>query len=193
MGIVSFISTFILFLFLYVVFAPDDQGPKDTAPTSEVNENNKYGRWTIHEYVNDFDESTGEKYLLQRSSNGSFSNSATTNSELIGIILIDSKDIRIQLKEYGSRYAKDEEFISFKVKKDDEIVDLGNLNYINNQGYIRIVKAGSLMKLLLEGGDLKFYGNVNNGRSTYNFIMNGDHLKEAMEAIGIHDNMYKDN
>ena len=192
MGIVSFIVTFMFLLVALLFFIPDDQESKDTISTSEIYENSKYGRWTIQEYVNEFDEHTGKKYLLQKSKDGSFSNSATTNSELIGEILIDNEDIRIQLKEYGSRYAKDEEFISFKVKRGEDIVDLGDYNFINNEGYIRIDKAGSLMKLLLSGGDIKFYGRVRGGRSTYNFTINGDHLKEALEAIGIPDNNYKD-
>lgn len=187
MGIVSFISTFILFLFFYVVFAPDDQDSKESTLTSEAYENSKYGRWTIHEYVNEFDEPTGEKYLLQKSNDGSFSNSATTNSELIGEILIDDNGIRIRLKEYGSHYAKDEEHIVFKVKRDGEITDLGSFNWIDNQGYINLRKEYStiLLNLLLQGGNIKFYGSVNSGRSTYNFTINGDYLKEAMDAIGI--------
>jgi hypothetical protein len=190
MGIASFISTFILFVFLYIIFAPDDQDSKDITPTSELNENNKYGRWTIHEYVNEFDEPTGEKYLLQISKDGSFSNSATTDSELIGEILIDDNGIRIRLKEYASRYAKDEEHIAFKVKKDGEITELGSFNWIDNQGYINLGKdlSSTLLNLLLQGGDIKFYGSVNSGRSTYNFTINGDHLKDAMNAIGIDAN-----
>ena len=38
---------------------------------------------------------------------------------------------------------------------------------------------------MLQGGNIKFYGSVNSGRSTYNFTINGDYLKEAMDAIGI--------
>jgi hypothetical protein len=44
----------------------------------------------------------------------------------------------------------------------------------------------------LQGGDIKFYGSVESGRSTYNFTINGDHLKDALEAIGIPDNKFKD-
>ena len=51
-------------------------------------------------------------------------------------------------------------------------------------------KPESLMKVLLQGGDIKFYGSVRNGRSTYNFTINGDYLKEAMNAIGIDANKY---
>lgn len=190
MGIVSFIVTFMLLLVALLIFIPDDQESKDTISTSEVYENSKYGRWTIHEYVNEFDEHTGEKYLLQKSKDGSFSNSATTNSELIGEILIDDNGIRIRLKEYGSRYAKDEEHIAFKVKRNGEITDLGSFNWIDNQGYINLREeySATLLNLLLQGGDIKFYGSVNSGRSTYNFTIDGDHLKEAMSAIGIDAN-----
>ena len=101
--------------------------------------------------------------------------------------LIDDNGIRIRLKEYGSHYAKDEEHIVFKVKRDGEITDLGSFNWIDNQGYINLREEYSttLLNLLLQGGNIKFYGSVNSGRSTYNFTINGDYLKEAMDAIGI--------
>ena len=185
MGGLSFVVFLVLLALMIAVFDDESNEPKPSI-TSEIYENSKFGRWTINEYVNDFEELTGEKYLLQESENGSFSNSATTNSKLTGEILIDKEDIRIMLKEYGKYYVKDEELISFKVKgKNDSVIDLGDYNFIDNQGYIDINKSEQLLNILLKGGVVKFYGRRNGGRSTYNFTISGDHLKEALDEIGV--------
>lgn len=183
-------SCFVVMLLCVVVialFSVDiESSSDDSSVTSAIEtDENRYGQWTISEYVNDFDEPTGEKYVFQKTTNGSFSNSATTNSELTAEILIDKDDVRIMLKEYGKYYAKDEEFIAFQVKRHEEIVTLRGFNFINNQGYITIDDDSILKNILLKGGEVKFYGNVNNGRSTYNFSFNGDKLKEALQAINI--------
>jgi len=186
-------SSFVVMLLCVLVIAffsavsvDIESSSDDSDVTSSIEtDEERYGQWTIREYVNDFDEPTGEKYVFQKTTDGSFSNSATTNSELTAEILIDKDDVRIQLKEYGNYYAKDEEFIAFQVKRHEEIVTLRGLNFINNQGYITIDDDSILKNILLKGGEVKFYGNVNNGRSTYNFSFNGDKLKEALQAINI--------
>lgn len=187
MGCAAFIATFVFLFVMFLIFNTDEE--TSTSDGDEVVNyiDNRLGLWTIEEYVNDFKEPTGQKFIFQESTKGSFSNSATTNSELIAQILIDNDDIRIQLKRYGSSYAKDEEYIAFQVKRDNEIIDLGSNNYINNQGYINVGKTSSspLIDLLMKGGEVKFFGSMKNGRSTYNFSFNGDKLKEALAEIGV--------
>ena len=187
MGCAAFIATFVFLFVMFLIFNTDEE--TSTSDGDEVVNyiDNRLGLWTIEEYVNDFKEPTGQKFIFQESTKGSFSNSATTNSELIAQILIDNDDIRIQLKRYGSSYAKDEEYIAFQVKRDNEIIDLGSHNYINNQGYINVGKTSSspLIDLLMKGGEVKFFGSMKNGRSTYNFSFNGDKLKEALAEIGV--------
>lgn len=50
-------------------------------------EDTKYGDWVIGNFINDFDEPTGEKYIRQVIF-GSFSNSATASSELRVVVFI---------------------------------------------------------------------------------------------------------
>lgn len=60
--------------------------------------------WKTSFYVDEFNNPTSEAYI--RNNNlfeGSFSNSATTNSKLYARILIDADDIAIKLWEYGSQ------------------------------------------------------------------------------------------
>lgn len=184
MGLGSFLGYFVLVLVMFSIFGPDDS-PSEPNDKAAAISNSRYGRWSIQEYVNDFKEETGEKYIIQESEIGSFSNSATTNSELIGFILIDKEDIRIQLKEYGKYYAKDEEYIRFKVKSGEEVIKMDG--FINNQGYINVGKTSTspLIPMLLKGGSIKFYGDINRGRRTYYFQISGLFLEEALKEIGV--------
>lgn len=60
----------------------------------------KMGIWSIHEYTNDFDEPTGEKYLLAEI-DGFFSNSAVSMRELGGYIHVTSNgNIVFRFDEY---------------------------------------------------------------------------------------------
>lgn len=65
------------------------------------------GVWTVRYYVDEFQNPTTEGYIT--TSNyvvGTFSNSATTNSDLYVIWLIDSSDVAIKLLEYGRNVVK---------------------------------------------------------------------------------------
>ena len=64
-----------------------------------------FSSWKVGEYVDEFKQPTGKKYISVEST-GTFSNSATTNSELIAILQIDNDDIGIMLWEYGSQLVK---------------------------------------------------------------------------------------
>lgn len=58
--------------------------------------------WEIKYYVDEFQQPTSERYLTTTSPIvGTFSNSATTNSELLVIPLIDAYSIAFELYEYG--------------------------------------------------------------------------------------------
>lgn len=163
---------------------------KDPSSTSQSNLSSnepQLGDWRISNYVDEFNEKTSVRYIRQ-SSLGTFSNSATTNSDLIAIILIDKNDIRFQLLEYGSHYVKASETIKFKVKDSHgEIIEFSAL--INESGYINLYSGrkqdhDSLLAALLKGGEVKFYGIRDYyGRSTYNFSFNCDYLQNALDRI----------
>lgn len=165
---------------------------KHKSPNSYTQSNSssnepQLGDWRINNYVDEFNETTSVKYVRQ-SSMGTFSNSATTNSDLIAIILIDKYEIRFQLLEYGSHYVKASETMKFKVKDNDgEIIEFKAI--INESGYIVLSSDkqkghDALLAALLKGGEVKFYGIRDYyGRSTYNFSFYCDFLQNALNQI----------
>lgn len=64
--------------------------------------------WSVNYYVDDFDQPTDEWYITNSNLfSGTFSNSATTNSNLTASVLVDSKkDITFFLYEYGRNEVK---------------------------------------------------------------------------------------
>ena len=145
------------------------------------------GNWEIHNYVDEFEEETDEKYIVQTSL-GNFSNSATTNSDLLAHILIDKDDIRLRLQEYARNYVKGDEHIRFRVKSQDSLVSDFSM-WINRDGYIGFASykkkdQDSLLHILLRGGEVKFAGVVDEYvKSTYHFSFNADKLQNALDEI----------
>lgn len=70
----------------------------DSGICSRCGEN--FSNWKIGEYVDEFKEPTGEKYMGVDGV-GTFSNSATSNSRLDAFLQIDKNNIGIMLYEYG--------------------------------------------------------------------------------------------
>ena len=65
------------------------------------------GIWEVRYYVDEFNNPTTEGYITTKDYVvGTFSNSATTNSELYVIWLIDKSDVAIKLVEYGRSVVK---------------------------------------------------------------------------------------
>lgn len=61
--------------------------------------------WKVKEYVDEFDEPTGEKYIVGGPFYGKFSNSATTDAELSAYVFYDGDRVWIQLYEYDDLLA----------------------------------------------------------------------------------------
>ena len=57
--------------------------------------------WQVQEYVDDFGDPTGKKYVIGGPFIGTFSNSATNNSDVKAFVLTDGGNIQIRLYEYG--------------------------------------------------------------------------------------------
>ncbi len=68
--------------------------------STAVAEDVKSGAWVKKYYVDDFNDPTDEWYITTALS-GTFSNTAATNSELNGVIIVDSDSIAFVLYEYG--------------------------------------------------------------------------------------------
>ena len=67
--------------------------------------NENLSSWEIGEYVDEFKEPTGKKYMIADTI-GTFSNSATSGSTLNASLQIDIDNIGIMLWEYGSNLVK---------------------------------------------------------------------------------------
>lgn len=65
------------------------------------------GKWKLDYYVDNFQQPTDEGYILNKDYIvGTFSNSATTNSNLYVVVLADAGDISFMLYEYGRSQVK---------------------------------------------------------------------------------------
>lgn len=151
------------------------------------NTENGLGDWEISYYVDEFQEKTEEKYIKQTVL-GTFSNSATTNSDLLAHILVDKDNIRLRLQEYCSNYAKDDESIRFRIKSGDSLVTELRM-WVNRDGYVEFLSSDkkmqdSLKNILLRGGEVKFSGVIDYyGKSTYHFTFNADKFQNALKEL----------
>lgn len=114
-------------------------------------------QWIIKYYVDEFGDPTDEGYITQKSySSGTFSNSATTNSELKWYFLIDNDSASISLREYGSYVVKgdyDGDLYNIRIKTEEKTYDLRGINYSDR---IRISNSPeTLLKILNEGKKIK--------------------------------------
>ncbi|MGM9666833.1 MAG: hypothetical protein ACI3XN_02100 [Eubacteriales bacterium] len=139
-----------------------------------------FGSWKIDEFVDEFKQPTGEKFVAAYVY-GTFSNSATTNSKLYAGIQVTSNDIAIMLWEYGSQLVKG----TFDTNKYDITVldTMGKKHYFSGTMYksgTRIYVSSSdkseLLALLKKSGTLKLYVAEDSkySRSTYLFSIETD-------------------
>ena len=159
-------------------------------PNFSYNEGS-YGIWNVGNYVDDFGEPTTKGYVYT-DINGTFSNSATTDSKLRVKFLIDDNSMRIQLYEYdGNHPIKGEGFLNFKAKSGDgKLVafktynnDSGNNIYDDTfndtNGYISL---DELIDFIDENKMIKFVAETSKySISEYKFtIPDGSRLKDAL-------------
>lgn len=117
--------------------------------------------WDLSEFVDEFDNPTGEKYL-RTIATGQFSNSATTDSELIAGLIVTEDYIVIRLLEYGSYLVK----CSYG-HDDYDVIMLdanGYKHYLSGTMYAGTSHIGfssndrkKILSALKESGDISFY------------------------------------
>lgn len=143
--------------------------------------------WKTDFYVNEFDEPTEEKYIHTEVL-GKFSNSVTTNSDLRVRILIDKKNIKINLYEYATNHpVKGRGFFNFKAKKDNgEIMEFKTYNSDNGSNFVEDEYVEKLCKFITYNGEIKFIGtNREYGTgSEYKFsLFNNSSLGEIVNGL----------
>lgn len=128
------------------------------------NDPDNMGMWEVAYYVDEFKLPTDEKYIRNKETiEGTFSNSATTNSQLLVRFLIDKDDLAIMLYEYGrnqvkNAYSSDRQYYNVTMMDTD-----GTRHTL--QGYIfaggdRIFFSESdektILNALLQNGTVRF-------------------------------------
>lgn len=151
--------------------------------------------WIIGNYVDEFGEPTGANYVYQNAT-GSFSNSATDNSQLNAVVQPFTGvniygdtlgNVSIQLFEYGKRMAKGKGAMYISVKGNDGTV-VKSLCYNNDRGETIIhslnndYEADSIFNLLMAGGKVMFSLESSKAPySRYKFtVQNADGLLDAL-------------
>lgn len=140
------------------------------------------GIWRIRHFVDEFGEDTDEAYMTNSSSFiGTFSNSATENSELLVDLIIRSDNsikgkhyprTSIQLYEYGGNnpvkaYGKDT--YSVRVKDaEGKVYSLRAANF-SDRLIITYDDAPKLHSALMKGGKILFSINENDAPTSYQF------------------------
>lgn len=157
-----------------------------TGKCTRCNEN--FGTWELGEFVDEFKQPTGEKYISTQV-NGTFSNSATSNSNLIAILQVTSEDVAIMLWEYGSYSVK----CSYKWDEYDITMKDGNGNkyYLDGTMYSGSARIyfddsdkNTVIGALKRTGSVSFYIVLSERTTTnYLFTVECSNFKELYSEI----------
>ena len=129
--------------------------------------------WSIGFYVDKFDEPTGEKYVWGHT-NGVFSNSATTNSDLYVTFIIDKKNVSIKLYEYGRNHP-------VKSGGSYDVIYKQNDNKHYGSGFLGSDKLKldrkdgmEVVKMFIKGDEVQFHIDefMGHSQSEYKFTIN---------------------
>jgi hypothetical protein len=129
---------------------------------SNANTFDSLGIWEISNYVNEFNEITKEKYIRMKDDiSGTFSNSATQNSELTVRFLINgNKNVNIMLFEYaGNNPVKEGVEENYKVRikhNDDNPITLYANNYSDRLSFDKKSSA-KITDIFKQGGSVSFF------------------------------------
>lgn len=139
--------------------------------------------WTQGTFVDDFGDSTGEKYIFKGGITGFFSNSATKNSSLFVEILISS-DSKVAI--YLTEYSKNRPAVKFdgyiKAKNDQGKLYSSTVFEWNKSGGLSVYDKKDLIKFLTNSKEVKFYIS-DKYSSKYSFVLNTQGIKDALELI----------
>ena len=148
----------------------------------------KLGDWRVDYYVDDFGDPTSSSYISNRV-DGTFSNSATSDSYLYVQLLIDSFPnawIHFRLSEYDKRspvtgYMTYGQKFSGRVRDDKGITT--NFDATLSKGSIGIFPEQqfqkTLMSLIESNQNLRFILSERDGTATYRFSINTSYFANA--------------
>lgn len=148
----------------------------------------KTGIWGVGHYVDEFDMPTAEAYLANKTNfSGTFSNTATQDSALEALIMIDSKKMSIQLFEYaGSNPVKAAGEERYRVKVRDANQKTYGLQASNYSDRLVIDKndEATFHNVLLKGGSVSIRIDRIDFPTSYNFtIPDAKYYKNAYRIM----------
>lgn len=147
--------------------------------------------WRIDNYVDEFGDPT-DKEFIRCASLGSFSNTATSDSDLSVIVYYDMAEevFSFRLLEYGDRHATyfENEDCIIKIKDPDGTIHEGMLFGTAPNGDLYLVRshtdnrwlADSLYDSMCNGEDVRCIIEI--GSSKYNFTIRGDGFDDCLKA-----------
>lgn len=145
-----------------------------------------FGPWRIDFYVDEFNLPTDDAYIRNDPLfAGTFSNSATTNSNMYAVIIMDSDGIAIKLWEYSTHEVKAYSLTQYTITVLD---DTGTKHYLSgkmNKGGERIFLSDwTLANLLKRNNELKIHIKENSSygvASTYLFTVKNGNFTSVYE------------
>ncbi len=152
------------------------------------------GNWSVSYFVDEFNNPTNHKYIRCDTVQGTFSNSATTNSKLTAYILVykqienmDLLKVDVKLYEYGSQVVKG---IYSSEKYDITVLDTKNVkHYLTgtiHQGEDRISfdEVDEIISILKQQGTINVYMKSSKySTSTYLFSIETSNFYDMVDAL----------
>lgn len=147
--------------------------------------------WFVGEYTDEFDMPTGKKYIAIYGTDGEFSNSATSDSDLTAVLQIDGDNIGIMLWEYGRSLVKGVyDSTSYSIT----ILDAngtrhnftGTMTKGNTRVYFKSTDRAKIINILKQEGETMIY--LKNSKytvSTYLFALDTKGFSEAYQSAGL--------
>ncbi len=149
-------------------------------------ESTESSSWSIEEFTDKFDRPTGEKFIYTKAL-GQFSNSATTNSDLLAFVGITKEEIFFQLYEYAKMLVKGEGYYVISMLSDEkEYLFFSELKqnrlFIKKYNDKKFSTKEVLLRELLKEGKKKLY--IQNSRNvTYKFDIETNGLNDIYNSV----------
>lgn len=159
--------------------------------SSDLSEDTDTNKWKVKYYVDSFNDPTDKKYINYVDI-GTFSNTATDDSELIYSIMMDVNGTSIKLYEYGSSLVKNSysDAVKYQIstKSDDGTVNFfyGSMQAKTGDRIVVDDDDNSFSLTLWHSNKVKFHiVNLDSPSSYYDFTVDTTGISEAYEQIYI--------
>lgn len=187
----KYVLLFIVMLCLIGCSQTSNKSIGQTSPTSQSVSNKvvepqvNTGEWYVEYYMDEFGEVTDKSYIVLVG-NGVFSNSATTDSEMSAILLVDKSSISLQLIEYKWSVVKENYPFNLKIKDANGNITKFRLRNTPS-GYIKFTNNNytNMLNILKNEGTIRCSGEIQRmSRSNpYTFSFNLDGFNEALSLV----------